>query len=72
MIGEEREHMDRILKEIQKLEQERQNLIKELGKRYSQDEAKYNNSQLTYLQIVRDLTEKSKDFDLKKSNEWLR
>ena len=54
--------MDTILDQIQKFEQERQSLMKELGRRYLQDEDKYNNSQLTYLQIMRDLTEEVEGF----------
>ena len=62
MVEEERNHMDQILKQIQKLEQERHGLIKELGKRHSADEDKYNNSQLTFLQILRDINEEVEGF----------
>ena len=62
MIEEERNHMDLTLKHIQKLEQERHSLIKELGKRHSADEDKYNNSQLTFLQILGDLKEEVEGF----------
>ena len=62
MVGEERGHMDTILAQIQKYEQERQGLMKELGRRYLQDDDKYNNSQLTFLQIMRDLTEEVEGF----------
>ena len=54
--------MDSILGQIQDLEEERQSLMKELGRRYLQDEDKFNNSQITYLQLVRDLTEEVEGF----------
>jgi len=66
MVEEERGHMDTILNQIQKLGKERQNLMKELGKKYSQDEDKYNNSQLTYLQIVRDLKQDVEGYQIEK------
>ena len=62
MVGEERDHTDKILKEIQKLEQEKQSLRKELGKGFSPDDDKYDNSQLAFLQIFRDLTEEVNGF----------
>ena len=62
MVEEERNHMDQILKQIQKLEQEKHSLIKELGKRHLADEDKYINSQLTFLAILRDLNEEVEGF----------
>ena len=62
MVGEERGHMDTILGQIEKFEQERHGLMKELGRRYLQDDDKYNNSKLTYLQIMRGLTEEVEGF----------
>ena len=62
MLEEEREHMDEILQKIQKLEQERQSLRIELGKKTSLDDDKFDNSVLPYLEILRDLTEEVKGF----------
>ena len=42
--------------------------MKELGKRYSQDEDKYNDSQLAYLQIRRDLEQDVEGYRTEKKN----
>ena len=68
MVGEEKKHMDDIQKQILILLKERQNLMKELGKRYSQDEDKYNDSQLAYLQIRRDLEQDVEGYRTEKKN----
>ena len=62
MLEEERNHMDEILQKIQKLEQERHSLRKELGKKTSLDDDKFDNSVLPYLEILRDLTEEVTGF----------
>ena len=62
MVGEERIHMDDTLKKIEKLEQERQSLRKELGKKNTLDDDKFDSSVLPFLQILRDLTEEVKGF----------
>ena len=62
MVEEERNHMDEILKKIAKLEKERQSLRKELGKKSSLDDDKFDISVIPYLQILRDLTEEVKGF----------
>ena len=62
MVEEERNHMDEILHKIGKLEKERQSLRKELGKKSSLDDDKFDISVIPYLQILRDLTEEVKGF----------
>ena len=62
MVEEERNHMDEILSQIEKLEQERQSLRKELGKKNTLDDDKFDSSVLPFLQILRDLTEEVKGF----------
>ena len=62
MVGEERNYMDGILKNIEKLEQERQSLRKELGKKNTLDDDKFDSSVLPFLQILRDITEEVKGF----------
>ena len=62
MLAEERNHTDEILQKIEKLEKERQSLRKELGKKSSLDDDKFDISVIPYLQILRDLTEEVKGF----------
>ena len=62
MVGEERDHLEEILKKIQRLEQERQSLRKELGKKTSLDDDKFDSSVIPYLQILRDVTEEVEGF----------
>ena len=62
MVGEERDHLEEILKKIQKLEQERICLKKELGKKTSLDDDKFDSSVLPFLQILRDVTEEVEGF----------
>ena len=62
MVGEERDHLEEILKKIQKLEQERICLKKELGKKTSLDDDKFDSSVIPYLQILRDVTEEVEGF----------
>ena len=51
-----------MLKKIQKLEQERICLKKELGKKTSLDDDKFDSSVIPYLQILRDVTEEVEGF----------
>ena len=62
MLEEERNHKDEILQKMEKLEKERQSLRKELGKKSSLDDDKFDISVIPYLQILRDLTEEVKGF----------
>ena len=62
MLAEERNHTDEILQKIEKLEKERHSLRKELGKKSSLDDDKFDISVIPYLQILRDLTEEVKGF----------
>ena len=66
MIEEEQRHLDQLCKQIQKLEEERFSLLKELGRKYSEKDDKYNNSHLTLIEIVKDLTEDVKSLSEEK------
>ena len=57
MIREENNHMEVVLKQIQKLEKERCCLKDELGRKSSQDDDKYLDSHIAYLKILKDITE---------------
>ena len=56
MVTEEQGHLNQLLDQITTLDAEVRSLLKELGRKCSQHENKYNNSQVALLQVCKDLT----------------
>ena len=63
MIAEEKGHLDSLLKEIQVLDQDKQNLLRELG-HDTANEDEYAN--VPYIQIVNDLRQRVENLRFQK------